>query len=225
MKHMNLFRQLFLFAIFISSSVGEENEENLNVSIHDFPWLVSIQFDFLATKHVCGGVIVSNTFVLTAASCFDGGLNLISFFFVHAGIDNIYDTSNRDRQILTVSQITVHPNYTSETFLNNLALVRVSSPFNLVSSIISLSNATSFENMNLLTIGWNHVIDPLNSHVPMILLRQTTVRESIQCAVNPIFDSETQLCTFGKNYFLNSLLCQHNLCVNHCDFRPLSEYV
>ena len=217
---MNLFRQLFL-AIFISSFVCDENEGNLNASIHDFPWLVSIQFDFFVTRHVCGGVIVSNTFVLTAASCFDEGLNLIGLFLVHAGIDNIYDTSNRDRQILTISQITVHPNYTSETFLNNLALVRVSSPFNLVSSIISLSNVTSFENMNLLTIGWNHVIDPLNSHVPMTLLRQTMVRESIQCAVNPVFKSETQLCTVGKNYFLR----QHKLRVTHYAFRSLSEYV
>lgn len=197
---MNLFHQ-FLFAIYICSFVCQENEENLNASIHDFPWLVSIQFNFFGMRHVCGGVIVSNTFVLTAASCFDGALNLISFFFVHAGIDNIYDTSNTDRQILAVSQIMVQPNYTSETFVNNLALVRVSSPFNLISSSISLSNVTLLENTNLLTVGWNRVINSLNPHVPMILLRQTIVRESVHCAGNLLVNPETQLCTIGRNFF------------------------
>lgn len=175
-----------------------------DASINDYPWSVSIQIDFFGQmRHVCGGIIISNTFVLTAASCFDGVSNLISFFSIHAGIDNIFHTNHTNVQIRRVSQIAIHPNYTSEPLLNNLALVRISTAFDLTSlstSIISLSNITSVGNMNLITIGWSHEVDPSNPNASMILLRRTIVRENVQCAVNHSLDHKTQICAIGRSY-------------------------
>ena len=189
----------FFLVIAISNYICEGKSVNIN----DYPWLVSIQFDFFGqVKHACGGVIISDVFVLTTASCFDGALSLFSLFSVHAGIDNIFHPSNTNEQIRRVSEITLHPNYTSETFHNDLSLVRISSAFDfksLSTSIVSLSNTISFENMDLITIGWNRVVDLANQNASMILLRGTIVRESVQCSVNPSFDRTTQICAIGMS--------------------------
>ena len=121
------------FVILIYRYIYQDNEasvvDDFDASINAFPWVVSIQFQFFVNvEHVCGGVIVSDNFVLTAANCVDGASDLFKFFSIHAGIDNIYDTHNAAAQSRSVSQIIVHPYYESDKLLNNLALVQVYTP-------------------------------------------------------------------------------------------------
>jgi secreted trypsin-like serine protease len=202
---MKLLPILFLL-IFIHSYICQENKLNIvddfDTSIDAFPWIVSIQFNYLGKlEHVCGGALVSDIFVLTAASCFGRALSLFSLFSIHAGIGSIYNENEAAEQTRSVSQIILHPNYVSDKFLNNLALVRVSPAFNIKSlsvSIISLSNLTSLENMDLVTIGWNVMANQSNSSMPTIRLQQITVREGVQCTKNESFDPKIQLCAIGK---------------------------
>ena len=46
---------------------------------HSFPWMVSIGYNVLnnSFKHVCGGSLISNQYILTAAKCVYGYKKII----------------------------------------------------------------------------------------------------------------------------------------------------
>jgi len=174
--------------------------------------MVSIRLSLLERIHLCSGVLVSDIFVLTAARCFDRRLSFIRFFSIQAGIHSIYNESEATEQLRLIPQIIIHPNYTANKFLNNLALVRVSQSFNIESfsvSTISLSNLTSLEDMPLITVGWKFMANQSDSSLPSTFLQQMTVRENVQCTKNKSFDSKTQLCAIGEKY-LNCIFFSMN---------------
>ena len=192
---------------------GTEAPEN------DFPWMAAIYFynpapEYNRTYHVCGGSIVSDNYVVTAASCFfNVHQDLFFLFSIKAGIHNIINGSEETEQIRSVSRIFVHPNYNNATYLNDLALVRVSTAFNLKGlhvQTVSLSNLTSVESMNLVTIGWG-VYNRSNPTVAATFLQQVTVEEDVECTKNKVINSTIQLCATGKIYFLKYIYCSMNI--------------
>lgn len=170
-------------------------------STDTFPWMVSIGIGYPnAPRHLCGGTIVSDIFVLTAANCVAALTLFPSLLSIRAGIQNIYNISAGNEQFQSVSQILLNPNYDSVKFLNNIALVRVSSPFNTTTlsvSTILLSNLTLLENMNLTTIGWGLTTNQTNASVAPMFLQKITVQEIIECTENSS-DPQTQLCAPGR---------------------------
>jgi len=93
---MKLFSVLFLL-IFIQSYICQENKTKIfddsDKSIDLFPWMTSIRFGWLeGSLHVCSGAIVSDIYILTAASCFDVTSDFLSFFSIKAGIHNLFES-------------------------------------------------------------------------------------------------------------------------------------
>jgi trypsin len=190
----------------------EENEERIlggvEATKYGFPWMVSVRLSTQnISRHVCGGVIISDSFILSAASCFQLAQTFPDWFTIHAGIHDLYNQSEDTEQNRTITQAILHPNFNAANLLNNLALVQVSQPFNMKGlnvATISLSNLSSFENLDLIAIGWGASSDSDNPFVPTPLLQQITVRENVPCtekSTNP----QTQLCASGMKYILNFL--------------------
>ncbi|CAF1034976.1 unnamed protein product [Adineta ricciae] len=166
-------------------------------AIGAFPWMISLSFNFFDVfKSECGGAILSDNFLLTAASCFQGLTVVTQYITIRAGLHKITSRNETTEQHRSVAHILVHPDYSPLDETNDLALVHVHPPFDFSSSfvsMISLSNLTSLQNMDLITIGWGH----LSANISADTLQQVTIRENIQCTESKAINSSTQLCAPG----------------------------
>jgi secreted trypsin-like serine protease len=204
-RFMNFILIFFLLISSPQSLSGEEiherNRDESEAPLHAYPWMVSIRLNFLnVLKRDCGGVIISDTFILTAASCFQNLTAFAQYFTIKAGIHKIGNVLEPTEQIRSMSQLIQNPNYTNNSYLNDLALIRVSPPFRLDQRSvfpIKLSNLISVENMNLTVIGWSGA-NPGTLPIP---LKQVIVQENVQCTQDKFIDSSTQLCASGKQFF------------------------
>ncbi|KAG5885760.1 hypothetical protein JTB14_031197 [Gonioctena quinquepunctata] len=88
-----------------------------NTDIYLHPWQVSVQFN---NYHFCGGFLISNIWVVTAAHCVTQG------FDTHLNIRAGSTTWRTGGQSVPVSSFIVHPNYTDNN--NDIALMRLAEP-------------------------------------------------------------------------------------------------
>ncbi len=96
--------------------------------ISEFPWQIYLTADNFS----CGGAIISNQWIVTAAHCVlseSGALIPSSKVFVKAGANNPF--SSTDGTVYQAAQIIVHENYNSTTNANDIALVRLTSTIDI----------------------------------------------------------------------------------------------
>ena len=92
-------------------------------------WAVSLS---IANRSICGGSIISDSWVITAAHCVSGYIS--SQVIVYAGSTLGWTGT----QIRVVGNIIMHPNYNSTTDVNDIALLQLQSPFNMNDPSLSL---------------------------------------------------------------------------------------
>jgi hypothetical protein len=126
--------------------------------ISDFPW----QVYYISGNTRCGGTIISENWILTAAHCATistGNVVPISQMSIKVGANN--PTSSLEGKKYNVSKVIVHEGYNSQTLENDIALLKLTEPINftnavpieLISKDDSISGATDPGVMSWLT-GW-----------------------------------------------------------------------
>jgi secreted trypsin-like serine protease len=101
-------------------------------------WAVSISIN---NTFLCGGSIISSSWVVTAAHCLAGGY-LPSQVIVFAGSNQRFSGTSR-----VGSSITIHPSYNANTKENDIALIQLATSLTISGSISiicipSVSSAT-----------------------------------------------------------------------------------
>ncbi|WP_028023735.1 S1 family peptidase [Enterovibrio calviensis] len=93
--------------------------------ISEAPWQVFLVIDdgVSPNQNVCGGLIIADEYVLTAAHCVSGHSS--SDITVYAGIDDLDDARDASNGI-TLSNLVVNPNYDSSNFTADIALLTLS---------------------------------------------------------------------------------------------------
>jgi len=128
------------------------------VTPHEYPWQVGL---FIDDMYFCGGSIISEDWVLTAAHCMDGA----GFVEVVMGAHSIHDNSEVGRVSATSTDFFTHENWNSFTLSNDLALIRMPSPIVFTDTIqpVCLPSYTDaaddFVGVGVTLTGWGRPSD------------------------------------------------------------------
>ncbi|XP_013110294.2 trypsin alpha [Stomoxys calcitrans] len=134
-----------------------------------FPYQVSVWFE---GSHMCGGSIISPSYILTAAHCAYAGQDQVvdpSLLSVRAG--SIYN--NRGGQVASVSEITVHPSYNGND--SDMALLKLSDPLEMNANVRAIELATEEPPLGsfVTTSGWGRLseggVRPETLHYLLVL--------------------------------------------------------
>ncbi|KAF5287281.1 hypothetical protein FQR65_LT02154 [Abscondita terminalis] len=163
-----------------------------------YPYQVSIQS---SKKHFCGGSIISEKVILTAAHCMDRtSANILT---ISAGVN---DLKSVNAVQFPIKAIFMHQNYNSSTMVNDIALLLTFSPikFNDKVNKIEIYNAHLEEGKVCKVTGWGSL--GYKDKSPTALQELTTTSLTIKrCldmqppgSVNHIYDDK-HICVFKQN--------------------------
>ncbi|CAF3374136.1 unnamed protein product [Rotaria sp. Silwood2] len=185
----------------ISRIIGGENAVEQSWS-----WAVSLRS---TEGHFCGGAILSPSFIITAAHCFNDKTNLKSITIL-AGSVNLKPSSKDSPQIRSIARIYKHPNYNPITYENDLTLIRLSIPLDMGHGNIKpicLPSGTvpqPSNNMSMVAVGWGTTSTSIVVASPT--LQQVTVKSiasTYSGCKEMVADSKLQFCagiiTGGKD--------------------------
>lgn len=97
-----------------------------NAAAQTWGWIVSIKIRW-TNAHLCGGSIITSSYILTAAHCTAEVLSIPYLLIVTAGSIN----SNTPTQVRNVIGVYDHPSFSSSNFINDIAILKLSEPLDL----------------------------------------------------------------------------------------------
>ena len=184
---------------------------------HSWPMIVSIQF---YNMHRCAGSILSESFILTSASCVPY-FSIVDDVKIVAGIYKLSDITGIRRN---VSRIHSHPNYTTPMYLSHdIAILHLDQPIPLdmapwkyARTCMPMENHLLPEpNSLLVVIGWNEDSSENETSDALQQLSVTSfgsehkscyqsINDTYQFCVKPVTNSRltriTSLCR-SKSYY------------------------
>ncbi|XP_054845908.1 plasma kallikrein isoform X2 [Eublepharis macularius] len=131
-----------------------------NASLGEWPWQVSLHVKLSVQKHHCGGSIISDQWILTAAHCM-GDLLPPDVWRVYTGILKQSQISE-DTPFFKVQEVIVHPDYEISEEGYDIALMKLDRPMNfsdLQQALCLPANEDTKENTgytNCWVTGWGY---------------------------------------------------------------------
>ena len=152
---------------------------------NSWPWIVSVQLKRNNTRHICGGSLVRDDLVVTAAHCimiiirasvYFNVTNITEIFSmvqVHVGVNNHQSPNISAENVYDVKYFDLHKKYQSDLSLrNDIALIRLKRKVNLDRPEVALI-CLPLENSNtadvnvgdeLVAVGWGTYAEEVVYH-------------------------------------------------------------
>lgn len=148
---------------------------------NSLPWQVAL---FIDGQYFCGGSLISNEWVLTAAHCADNA----GFFEIYLGSHNVRldSVDEPTRVVVIATNYTVHPQWGPIRIVNDVALIQLPSPVDFTPEIqpICLAPSTEEDHANdiLHISGWGKPSDAAGGISPVLREVNVTCITNAECA-------------------------------------------
>ncbi|XP_051742649.1 prostasin [Ctenopharyngodon idella] len=160
-----------------------------------WPWQVSLHRN---GRHFCGGSLINNQWVLTAAHCFDD--TSTSGLTVYLGRQT-QQGPNENEVSRGVAKIVKHPNYISSSHDNDITLLQLASTVsftNYISPVCLASSSSTFFNRTVSWVtGWG------NTNAGISLPSSKPLQE-VQV---PIVGNRQCKCLYGVSAITDNMIC------------------
>ncbi|KAI4467785.1 hypothetical protein MML48_2g00015293 [Holotrichia oblita] len=131
-----------------SGATAEKIINGNETELFEFPWAVALKYDTGSTPWKCGASLISERYVLTAAHCIKSDLKLTTVRLGEHNFDKEPDCEQKGPVLVqcadtpqdfevSENDAIVHPDYNSETYDNDIALIRLRKPANISSDDFS----------------------------------------------------------------------------------------
>lgn len=135
----------------------------------ELPWQVYLEIDKDGFTFACGGTLITDTWVVTAAHCLNNSDSRLGFVPINTSQVTVYSgdidrTNSGNMSTNTVTNLIVHPDYEQANNTGDIALLKLSAPVALPALPIKLMNNVlqgdadiEFDNAvsdNLIVSGW-----------------------------------------------------------------------
>ncbi|XP_048196319.1 anionic trypsin-2-like isoform X2 [Perognathus longimembris pacificus] len=123
---------------------------------------VPYQVSLNSGSHVCGGSLINDQWVVSAAHCYN-------YIQVRLGEHNIKAVEG-DEQFIDAAKIIVHPHFDKKSLNNDILLIKLSSPASLNSHVasVSLPSSCAPAGTECLISGWGNTLS-FGVHKPELL--------------------------------------------------------
>ncbi|XP_018580037.1 trypsin-3 [Anoplophora glabripennis] len=159
-----------------------------DTTIEAHPYIVSLrEYD----SHVCGGSIISSTWILTAAHCLEGP---VSIYSIQAGST----VRNSGGQVIAISRVIIHENFSWITIDFDVALVQLASPITIaVARAITMApeGGPPAAGVTAVVTGWGHIAEGGPA---------ATVLQVVQV---PIISQANCRIAYGENSITDRMFC------------------
>jgi secreted trypsin-like serine protease len=213
---MKAIKKLIFFSLFtLGFAASFNNVEKFSFDIdrnivggeianrNSHPYQVGIFITFPWTIAMCGGVLLSNRIVISAAHCTDGSSStevILGAHFLFTG------ESSQQRFIVTRENYIQHPQFNSRMLYNDIVLLVLPNAVEFTRAIQPINLPTtemmkeSFEGEIATVSGWGRFSDSSNSISDVLRYTQNEIKGNSECFV--IFGDfviDSTLCTITKN--------------------------
>jgi len=167
-----------------------------------WPWIVYVQ----AGGYLCGGSLIDDDTVMTAAHCVHDGDDPIAANRITVTIGE-YDTTDSSPSTTAISDVYIHEDYNPETDVssNDIALLRLSTvsaitPVDRASTSTTTTAVSARSTVTLL--GWGSTVARASDEVST-----NTLATTLQEATLPLQTDSQCSSSYGSTYVSSTMLC------------------